>query len=268
MPTSLSLYSLALLWFYTLLVNKEQYAVNVQRALATMLDKESSFNSEAGFPIDKLDNSWVFEPENIFWLPVPEQIPHYWAELWYKALGLGWSLLHASLHSPGFSSSLFADEISHLAEEIKKTLLDGGSSPDSVSEHTSEDASREARDTVDSEILKILLNLQAKWLDEPVVVNDKVVSELEPVQCEVVKEEVGQTTESDVETEEDLDETVIINLNDLDSMLADAQSSVATSEQHIATMQPGGETDEDLSETVIISLDELEKLRKEKNGHK
>jgi hypothetical protein len=86
---------------------------------------------------------------------------------------------------------------------------------------------------------------------------------------EQVKEEAEQTTErSKVEGEEDLEKTVIMNLNDLDSVLSDAKSSIAGSEQQNATPQIEDVTNEDLSETVIISLEELEKLKKGKNGHK
>jgi hypothetical protein len=267
-PNSLGLYSLALLWFNTLLVNKEQSAINVQRALAILLDKESSSNSETGFPIDSVDDNRVFEPENIFWFPLAKQMPHLWFELWHKVLGLGWSLLQASLQSPDFSNSVFADEISHLVKEVKKALFASESAPEGILEPALPEKSDEFRDTADSEILRILLNLREKWLDDTVAVSENVVSEPEPVHCEIVKEEVGQTTEGDVEAEEDLEETVIINLNDLDSMLSDAKSSVAASEQQNTTMQPEDGTNEDLSETVIISLEELEKLKKGKNGHK
>lgn len=306
-PKSLSLYSLALLWFNTLLVNKEQSAVDVQRALAILLDNESGFESETDFLVSSMSENRVFGPENIFWHPAAKQMPHLWLDLWQKALGLGWSLLQASFQSTDFTDSLFAGEVSHLAGDVKKALF----ASEGISESSKEDVSVEVRDTADSEILQILLALQQKWQHDTLSVNEDVVSELEleeeetdPVpeqaepfpfeedlektvmlspdqladmmekgdkqeQGEEVKEEAGQTTESSkVEAEEDLEKTVIINLNDLDSVLSDAKSSIAGSEQQNATPQIEDVTNEDLSETVIISLEELEKLKKGKNGHK
>jgi hypothetical protein len=85
---------------------------------------------------------------------------------------------------------------------------------------------------------------------------------------EPAKEETGQATQGKVEADEDLEKTVIMNLNDLDSMLSDKESSIAVSEQQDPTPQSEDITNGDLSETVIISLEELEKLKKGKNGHK
>jgi hypothetical protein len=306
-PKSLSLYSLALLWFNTFLVNKEQSAVDVQRALAILLDNESGFESETDFLVSSMSENRVFGPENIFWHPAAKQLPHLWLDLWQKALGLGWSLLQASFKSRDFTDSLFAGEVSHLAGDVKKALF----SSESIAESSPEDISVEVRDTADSEILRILLALQQKWQHDTVSVKEEVAPEFEleeedtdPVpeqvepfpfeedlektvmlspdqladmmekgakqeQGEQVKEEAGQTTESSkVEAEEDLEKTVIINLNDLDSVLSDAKSSIAESEHQNATPQIEDVTNEDLSETVIISLEELEKLKKGKNGHK
>ncbi|MCP4339514.1 MAG: hypothetical protein GY799_11650 [Desulfobulbaceae bacterium] len=306
-PKSLSLYSLALFWFNTLLVNKEQSAVDVQRALAVLLDNESGFKSETDVLVSSMSESRVFGAENIFWHPAAKQLPHLWLDLWQKALGLGWSLLQASFQTTDFTDSVFAGEVSLLAGDVKKALF----ASKSISESSKEDVSVGVRDTADSEILRILLALQQKWQHDAEFVKEEVVPELEPEeeesdpvpeqaepfpfeedlektvmlspdqlavmiekgdkkeQGEQVEEEAGQTTESSkVVVEEDLEKTVILNLNDLDSVLSDAKFSIAGSEQQNPTLQSEDITNEDLSETVIISLEELEKLKKGKNGHK
>jgi len=68
---------------------------------------------------------------------------------------------------------------------------------------------------------------------------------------------------------DDLEKTVIMNVNDLNSLLKkqNGAGSVAKPEQTVGR-QPGNEGDDDLSETVMISQEDLQKLRKGKNGRK
>ena len=308
-PESLGLYSLALLWFNTLLVNREQSVGDVQHALATLLNKENDFESAPEFFSSSTSGCGAFGPENVFWHPVENQLPPFWLDLWEKVLGLGWSLLQASFGSTHFSDILFAGEVSKLAGEVKKTLFASRDESVVVQE----------KDDYDFDILQILLSIKEKWKEDTVVVkeevadeevaDDEVAVELEPdvettgstpentepaslesdlektvilsvEQLDALKEKgdqqdpedvgkeiSGTTGGGDFEAGEDLEKTVIMNLNDLGSMLPD-NGSTAALEQQDDTPQPQKNADDDLSETVIISLEEVEKLKKGKNGNK
>lgn len=298
-PESFNLYSLALLWFNTLLVNNRQLPGDVQHALAILLDQENGFEDEPDFlSSTSISDCRVFGPDNIFWHPVEQQLPRFWLDLWQQALGLGWLLLQASFHSTDFSDSLFADRVIRLAGDVKKTLFD------------SKIESGQAPEPADSEILKILLSIQEKWKEDTVVAHEEGAAGVEqeaeeaesaaekpelaspeadlektvilrvdqlaaimenddqPNEEDVAQEIRGETSDGDVEAEEHLEKTVIMNITDHGSMLPHDKVSAAAPDQQRATPPPKNVADDDLSETVIISQEELDKLRKGKNGKK
>ena len=305
-PESFSLYSLALLWFNTMLVNREQTAVDVQRALANVLNKENGFASEPDFLPSHSNDHGVFGPENIFWLPTYQQLPRFWLDLWQKVLGLGWSLLQASYQSTDFSAKVFVEEVNQLAGNVKKIMF---SSRDEVVE-----VAAEVQQPDDSAILQILLSLKEKWQEDMVAAKETVAPEVAveleseeevigsaqekveevPLEDDLEKtvmlsaaqlaalmgkghqsdqenetEEISQkTVGDDFEAEDDLEKTVIMNLNDLGAILSENTSAAALGQQPKDTPLSENVVDSDLSETVIISLADLELLRKGKNGNK
>jgi hypothetical protein len=302
-PQSLSLYSLALLWFNTLLVNREQSAVNVHHALASLLNKDNGFEIRPDFFASSINDHGAFGPGNIFWFPAEQQLPPLWLDFWQRVLGLGWSLLQTSYRSTDYSDNAFVGEVRQLAEDVKKTMF------------SARDELVEVQQTDDSAILQILFSLQEKWREDTIVAKKEevvpdIVSEpesegedIDPVPENTVKippedeleetvmlsadqlavlmaednqtdpEEVTEersqkTAGDDFETVDELEKTVIVNLDDLNAMLSDDASVSTLDQQSIVTPPPKNIDNEDLSETVIISLEELEKLKKGKNGNK
>ena len=312
-PKSFSQYSLSLLLFNTLLVNGEQSVVDVQQALAKLFNSESK-NAHAGEPdflCSNRDECRVFKPGNIFWVPLDEQFPDFWLDLWQKALGLGWTLLQASLQREKFSENLFITDITELAENIKERLF------------TSDNEPVQVKKADDTEILKILLAIQEKWQTNMETVRGDVALDSEPEMKATLEPEpapdseevssipeggqpsppeedlektvmlsgaqlaalmasddakdqkgqidssAGRINASDVSVAEDLEKTVIMNVDDVEALRSGTQASVADPEQQKSgPPQSKSLVDDDLSETVIISLEELEKLTKGKNGNK
>ena len=298
-PESLSLYSLAELWFNVLLVNSEQSEGDVQHALATLLEKDTSFENEQDFLDSSLDVKGIFKPGNTFWFPIDKQLPRLWLDLWQQCLRLGWSLLQASFQSTVFLDDVFAGQVKQLADDVKKTLF------------VSKDSPVEAQNKVDFAILQILLSLKEKWqedsaaipkcvafqaeqntdiidpvpeksvaahgeeqLEKTVILNaDHLAALFERVdrshQKEGAKETIGTVAGNECEAEGDLEKTVIINVNDLEKMLLGNKEPGTGSAQDENIVSPPDKIVEDqLSETVIINSELLEKLRKGKNGNK
>lgn len=259
-PESLGLYSLALMWFETLLVNREQSAADVHKALAVLLDEEENSSERPDFFPDSTADGVVFDPGNVFWQPTPQQLPGMWFGLWRQALGLGWTILQASFRARHFREDAFVDSLRCLADDVKKTLF----APEPAVERSTKEDLVEGREDVDSAILHILVALQEKWQDEG---QEDTRNDTAAVPAEVAAE-IEPVVENDFSAEEELEKTVIINLHDLGSILSDKNASGMASKQPEAASQPKNIAEDDISETVIISLEELEKLRKGKDGHK
>jgi hypothetical protein len=260
-PESLGLYSLALMWFETLLVNGEQSAADVHKALAVLLDEEESSSARPDFFPDSMADGRVFGPGNVFWQPTPQDLPGMWLELWRQALGLGWSLLQASFQAPHFREDAFVDSLRRLAGDVKKTLF----APEPAMERRTEDALVDGRKDVDSAILHILVALQEKWQNEGQedTRNDTAAEPEEvAVEIESVVEKTANPNEKTalVFGEEDLEKTVILSADQLAAMIKKEERPDQKAEagyRHDQKTEEDLSADEDLEKTVIINLHDL-----------
>jgi len=262
-PESLGLYSFALCWFSTLLVNKEQTAGEVQHELALLLDGENGDTGEQAFLDQASNGNGVFGPGNIFWRPQAEQVPSLWLELWRKALHLGWSLLQTSLQPTDFSDQSFAEEVRQLAFDVKSALFAAGD------DDSMEIPEKTEADTTDAEILQILLSLQEKWRDEADIIGEEPQAEpqteleAEPGMESAAISSEPEEAEADLPVEEDLEKTVILNADQLAAMMAenDQQNREDMAEEKVErTPEAELNTEEDLEKTVIINTNDLGSL--------
>jgi len=123
-PPSHSLYFLGSAWFFSLLVNRKQGVSKVHEELGKAIEKITS-NDDVPFQ-GFLSNgvNGVFSPENIFWDSEQKTLGKGWERFWVTSLGLGWSLLKASLKGdPKWSMDKFWQKLESLRREIKDTLF-------------------------------------------------------------------------------------------------------------------------------------------------
>ncbi len=124
MLSSSSLYFLALVWFYTLLVNKKQDISRISLDLNKAAD--NSF-SESDFSIEKLLHERsipTFLPVNIFWDPEGKKTNSTWNHLWERTLLMGWSLLKDSFqNNAALPGEGFLQRLHELRGDIKEELF-------------------------------------------------------------------------------------------------------------------------------------------------
>ena len=143
LPTSNGFFSLGMVWFHTLLINKKQ---NLSKLSLSLREGENRGRSAP-----------AFLPVNIFWDPGGKTVRETWHPLWEKSLSLGWSLLRVSpRNDPGLSRETFWQELETLRQEVKKRLF--GDSP--VEVRKSIVLGTEAEDEA---IHRILLKILKKW---------------------------------------------------------------------------------------------------------
>ena len=110
LPTSNAFYSLGMVWFHTLLINKKQ---NLAKVSLSLKEGETQGRSNP-----------AFLPVNIFWDPGGKTVRETWHPLWGKSFGFGWSLLRASRRNdPGLSRETFWKELETLRHEVKERLF-------------------------------------------------------------------------------------------------------------------------------------------------
>jgi len=143
LPNSNGLYSLGVVWFHTLLINKKQSLAKLSLSLR---EGENRSRSDP-----------AFLPVNIFWDPGRKTVRETWHPLWEESLGLGWSLLKVSpRYDPGFLRETFWQELETLRQEVKKRLF---------GEPTVEVRKPIVAETEveDEAIHRTLLRIQKKW---------------------------------------------------------------------------------------------------------
>lgn len=148
-----SLYFMGLVWFYTLLVNRQQDMSKVYFTLREILDKSSS---DSSFSFDNYIHdagSPVLLASNIFWEPEEKTVNKDALPLWEKALQSGWSVLNAG-HRPaaGFSQDNWLQHLDELRDEIKSLLF----------AEVPADKQQPAQND-DKAISRILKNIYDKW---------------------------------------------------------------------------------------------------------
>lgn len=292
-PQALGLYTMAVLWFNSLLVNNSRTAADIQRALAPFLTDKNIAEEELDFGALVMQKSGkTFLPENIFWDPRTGEIPDAWLSLWQEALNLGWALLCASYHSDGrFSVSLFMKQINNTAAKVKKGLF---AAPPASSAMAKE---RQAEE--DGPVSGILFNILKKWraeqtpAEEPqaaiqeeeiektvimtadqvsaLLAEEQTAAETSEPEAEEPAETGAQTTEQ--EPLEEIEKTVIMNINDVQAFVANQPPAPEPASREGEPPPDPGEketgtapqasdfSEDDLDETVIISAEQLEKLR-------
>jgi hypothetical protein len=130
-PPNHGLYFMAMVWFYALLVNKDQEALEIYGALNDAIEGTSNqaSNDDAACFEDLFEKgfSHLLSPANIFWDPAvqPETaFDQRSLDLWKKALGMGWSLLMAAVKADsGFSKDIFLEDAAGLRTQVKEHLF-------------------------------------------------------------------------------------------------------------------------------------------------
>lgn len=267
MPPAYSLHLLGLIWFAVLLANSRQSVTEVH--LAVERSRDRALPEDPTIPASLMTEA-AFSPENIFWKPAPPPMTPAWQHLWEEALGMGCSLLQASVEgASSLPRSELVRQIQQLRTRVKRELF---------SERTAE--KRADRSPEDGTILQILSRIEADWrqsgvsdstdgLAETVVLSSEVDRatlpgtagrELEQV-METVILAPRQSTEQPVPAidEEIFQETVVLSGKGLletaqTKTPSSAKTVEALSETVILRGPPAGEHPEEaLAETVIIS---------------
>lgn len=266
-PASDGLFSFGLVWFYTLLVNKQQNIEKVYGFLREMMDQmdfqdKASFGKlcKEGFPSPVL-------PENIFWIPEGKTVNKTWHILWERGLHLGWSLFMAAFRDDKEWSKTFFQKIEDLRESVKCDLFGGEKerplervretqeilSGSEWSKKASvplfpEGLHREEYVNTDHSILlenraiyEILMKISKKWHAEKIGKEKTDPNETVTLILKDIKKEYS--SEKDKATREVIPETVIID--------------PGTVKKNLGTSP----IQEELEQTVILSLEGLKKER-------
>jgi len=236
-PPWYGLHFLGLFWFYALVVNKRQRVSEVYMALAQAMERVSS-NAEVTLDIlltDELNrvSSW----ENILWNREGHQeqpLTEDGVRLWRACLGLGWSLLNASLRGdPAWSREGFWQELENLREEIKDSLFRQGSTV-GLAEPTAEDKA----------IHEIIVRLMDKWRVSSEAKEDRAqeVDLEETIVISTTQREALEERAAVSQDEEDVEETIILSPEDF--------SRRSSLPREIS--QPSETTESDIPETVVM----------------
>ncbi|MDY6952196.1 MAG: hypothetical protein SWE60_11835 [Thermodesulfobacteriota bacterium] len=239
-PPWYGLHFLGLFYFYALLVNKRQRVSEVYMALAQAME---SVSSSADVTLDDLlanELNHVCSWENTFWNNEGPQEPPLGEEgvrLWRTCLGLGWSLMKASLRGdPAWSRDGFWQELENLRAEIKDSLFRREAAV-GLSEPTVEDKA----------IRDIIVRLMDKWRvgSEAKEVQEDRAPAFDPeetIMASTAERAALGERAAVAEDEEDVEETIILSPEDFSKL------SPPPTE-----MTPPSETMEtDIPETVVI----------------
>ena len=113
-----SLYTLGLLWFYSLLVNSQQNMQDISGALDKMVFSENNVSYE------QLVNETTFLPANIFWQPAGKKVNAGWGPVWEKSINMGLSLLKGSVQNESvWNEKGFQQELEGLRNEVRERLF-------------------------------------------------------------------------------------------------------------------------------------------------
>lgn len=123
------LHFLGTVWFFTLLVNSKQDISSVYEELGRAVESITSNDNTSFDSSINIEISDVYSPENIFWDPSGKTFNKSWQDYWIRSLGLGGSLLKASLIGDSkWSQDNFVKELDNLRRDIKNTLFEQDSS--------------------------------------------------------------------------------------------------------------------------------------------
>lgn len=203
-----NLFFMGLVWFYTLLVNRQQDMSKVHLFLREILDMSSSDSSFSFGKYIREGASPVLLPSNIFWDAEGKTVNKDSLQLWEKSLQSGWSLLKQGYHpAADFSQENFLQQSDEIREEVKGRLFAEAPADE---QHTSREENKA--------ISGILKNIYDKW-SAPAAVEEEALTEtvmLSPERADnkipppPPSEESGIVSSTAVQ-DEILTETVIIS---------------------------------------------------------
>lgn len=257
-PPYYGIYFLGLVWFYTLLVNKKQGVSEVYMALEQGLEKMASHDDASVETLPESGWNGSCLPENIFWNPesrMGKTLGEDWLQLWEKSVGLGWSLLNASLRGdPKWSIDEFRQEMESLREEVKAALFQQGPvtvghAGPKLRQALAVDQQEHAPDN--EAIHDILVNITERWRAEIDAERHEIVKDKVEIKDELEKTVIFSTIageEPDQAVDGSQDETEVLETVILSAK--DFRQDVS------APPQP---EEEPMPETVIISSSEMTK---------
>ena len=180
------IYFLGCLWFYALLVNKEQNITQVHQFLGKVLEP---LRTNTDFTFTSKENTFpAFLPQNIFWDPKGKKVEETWYTLWEKALTLGSSLIKSSLAAESqWPEEDFLRQLNELRKEVKEALF----MAKPVEKKQEASSENEA-------IFRILSHIIKKWQEQGTLaketITDTVILPLGEAEKEVTfKKEVVET---------------------------------------------------------------------------
>ena len=180
------IYFLGCLWFYALLVNKEQNITQVHQFLGKVLEP---LRTNTDFTFTSKENTFpAFLPQNIFWDPKGKKVEKTWYTLWEKALTMGSSLIKSSLAAESqWPEEDFLRQLNELRKEIKEALF----MAKPVEKKQEVSSENEA-------IFRILTNIIKRWQEQGTLaketITDTVILPLGEAEKEVTfKKEVVET---------------------------------------------------------------------------
>ncbi len=228
-----SIHYLGRIWFYTLLVNQKQSVSAVYRSLGAMVD-EYSGNDPGSFEASRQGgDEAAFRPENVFWNPDGKEVGRQWYPLWEKALNLGGSLLVDGLRQDRhWSKESLLQELETLRAEAKDALFREGRREDDQAFASETEAIHDILEKILSKWRKGISAAEAPAEAAPAEIEKTVIIPAEGLDKE-------PPPPSAAGPEEEMAETVIISLADL--------------EKGAAPPSAAAESTEEMPETVIIS---------------
>jgi hypothetical protein len=238
-PKSNSLYFLSCLWFYTLLVNKNQNISEVYQSLGKALEQPpSNFDFSSPSPGNPMA---TFLPQNIFWDPGKKKVAGKWNPLWEKSLNLGFSLMKTSVGSdPQWQEDDFLNQLDSLRQAVRESLFTAGLAE-----------SKQDILLANGALVKILSNIRQKWqkqarpirdgLAETMILPSRRTREEVPSEDEALKTVIlsPQGGREGASTKEELEKTIIVSRESL------TRESSKSSSQNISI--------ENTTQTVVIS---------------
>ena len=241
-PVSGSLFLMGLIWFYTLLTNKQQNITDV----FVYLDK---FFSEENASFEKYGHENVFNPLNIFWDPQGKTVESNWNRFWERSLRLGWSLLSSHFQIVDRSGEEFLQQMRDLRKEIKENLFLKEIRYSATAPYPAETVSQKAEDDA---IHEILVGITKKL--QPMISKEKEAEELKANETVILPaaRKPQETPEPPIDEDigEPVTETVILSARPptMGGIIPQAEEPLKTPQTF-----PARKAEDELQETMILS---------------
>jgi hypothetical protein len=242
-----SLFLVGLIWFYTLLTNKQQ---NISDVLICL----EKFFSEENVSFEKYVDESVFNPLNIFWDQQGKIVESSWNRFWERSLRLGWSLLNSSFQTVDRGGEKFLQQIHDLRKDIKENLFLKEIPYSATAPNPAETVSH---NTEDDAIHSILVGIIRKL--QPMISKKKEAEEMKVNETIILTATRKPWETPDPPIDEDIGEpateTVILYARP-----SEKEITIPPTEETLKTPQtvPARKAEDELQETMILSLEDLE----------